>query len=225
VLVFADADLDIAVRESITAKFRNTGQSCIAANRIYVQHAVYEEFLDKFTAATRALKLGDGLTDGVEIGPLIDEAGLQLALEHVEEAVAGGAGVQCGGRRWPGSPGCFLEPTVLTDVAAGARCLQEETFAPVAPVLRFADEAEAITLANDTDYGLAAYAFTRDNARCWRLAEQLEAGSIGINDGVLSTSNCPFGGLKQSGLGRELGSEGLDAFLETKHVSFANVDS
>ena len=137
--------------------------------------------------------------------------------------------VRCGGKRWTGpngegANGFFLEPTVLTGVPAGARCLTEETFAPVAPVVPFATEAEAISLANDTEFGLAAYVFTRDVGRVWRLGERLEAGSIGINDAVPATSNCPFGGAKQSGLGRELGSEGLDAFLETKHLSFAGID-
>ncbi len=220
VLVFADADLDQAVQGTIIAKFRNTGQSCIAANRLYVQRSISDAFVERLVAKTRALKVGSGLDDGVEIGPLINRQALDQALAHIAEAVSRGARVACGGRRWDGGPeGWFLEPTILLDVPRDARCLREETFAPVAPVCLFDDEAEAIREANNTPYGLAAYAFTRDVSRVWRLAESLEAGMIGINDSVPTTSQCPFGGLKESGWGRELGSEGLDAFLETKHVS------
>jgi succinate-semialdehyde dehydrogenase/glutarate-semialdehyde dehydrogenase len=220
VLVFADADLDQAVQGTLMAKFRNTGQSCIAANRVYVQRAVFPQFLELLVARTRALRLGHGLQEGVEIGPLIDAHALDQALEHIRQAVAGGARVLCGGRRWPDEPrGWFLEPTILADVPPGALCLRAETFAPIAPVCVFDDEAEAVRQANDTEYGLAAYAFTRDMSRVWRLAESLEAGTIGINESVPATSQCPFGGLKQSGWGRELGCEGLDGFLETKHIS------
>jgi len=155
----------------------------------------------------------------VEIGPLINRQALELALEHIRQAVEGGAKVLCGGCRWESGEGFFLEPTILANVPPDALCMREETFAPVAPVSVFDDEAEAIRQANATPYGLAAYAFSRDLSRVWRLAESLEAGTIAINDPVPATSPCPFGGLKQSGWGRELGTEGLDAFLETKHVS------
>lgn len=220
VLVFADADLDQAVNGAIITKFRNTGQSCIAANRIYVQRPVYQQFVDKLVEKAKSLKVGPGLEDGVEIGPLIDQRALDQALEHVRQAVAAGAKVLCGGKKWEGAPrGFFLEPTILADVPATALCMREETFAPVAPVCAFDEEAEAIRQANNTRYGLAAYAFTRDLSRVWRLAEGLEAGTIGINDSVPATSQCPFGGLKASGWGRELGVEGLDAYLETKHIS------
>ncbi len=220
VLVFADADLKQAVEGTIVAKFRNTGQSCIAANRVYVERSVYAPFLERLLARTRALKIGNGLDDGVEIGPLIGTAAVDQAVAHVGDAVAGGARILCGGKRWSGgAEGHFLEPTILVDVAPTALCLREETFAPVLPVCIFDDENEAVRAANATRYGLAAYAFTRDLSRMWRLAEQLDAGTIGINDTVPATSPCPFGGVKQSGWGRELGSEGLDAFLETKHVS------
>lgn len=218
VLVFGDIDLNRAVEGALIAKTRNTGQSCIAANRIYVERAIYEPFCEAFTARMKAMKFGDGFEAGVEIGPLIDEAGLAKALAHIENAVAVGARVLCGGKR-AGDKGFFIEPTVLADVPKDALCMQEETFAPVAAVALFDSEDEAVALANGTSYGLSAYAFTGNLDRAFRLMEQLEAGTIGINDGVPSTSNAPFGGVKQSGWGRELGSEGLDAFLETKHVS------
>jgi succinate-semialdehyde dehydrogenase/glutarate-semialdehyde dehydrogenase len=218
VLVFDDIDLERAVEGAFMAKTRNTGQSCIAANRIYVQRSVYEGFLEAFTAKMRSLKVGDGLQPGMDIGPLIDGAGLAKALAHIEDAVARGARLLYGGRRF-GDKGFFIEPTVLADVPGDAICGQEETFAPVAAISAFDTEEEAIAKANDTVFGLSAYAFTGSLDRAFRLMESLEAGTIGINDGVPSTSNCPFGGVKQSGWGRELGSEGLDAFLEIKHVS------
>jgi succinate-semialdehyde dehydrogenase/glutarate-semialdehyde dehydrogenase len=219
VLVFADADLDAAVEGAMMAKFRNTGQSCIAANRVLVERPVYERFLEAFVAKARSLKVGDGLEPGVDIGPLFDEAGVAKAIEHVDDAVAGGARLLCGGRRVPGTRGFFVEPTVLADVPPQSACMREETFAPIAPVCAFDREEEALAQANASIYGLSAYAFTSNLDRAFRLMEALEAGTIGINDGVPSTSQCPFGGVKQSGWGRELGIEGLDAFLETKHVS------
>ncbi len=218
VLVFGDIDLNRAVEGALIAKTRNTGQSCIAANRIYVERGIYDQFCEAFTAKMKAMKFGNGLEPGVEIGPLIDEAGLAKALAHIENAVAGGARVLCGGKR-SGDKGFFIEPTVLADVPKDALCMREETFAPVAAIAAFDTEEEAIALANNSIYGLSAYAFTGNLDRTFRLMEALEAGTIGINDGVPSTSNAPFGGLKQSGWGRELGSEGLDAYLETKHVS------
>lgn len=220
VIVFDDADFDRAVEGTIIAKFRNTGQSCIAANRVYVQARIYDRFVEAFVERAKALKIGDGLEEGVEIGPLIDERALQNALEHVEDAKSRGARVLCGGRRSDvAGEGFFFEPTVLADVPSDVLCMREETFAPVVPICRFETEDEAVTRANATEYGLAAYAFTRDLSRLWRLAENLEAGTIGINDAVPATSQCPFGGLKQSGWGRELGAEGIDAYLETKHIS------
>ncbi len=218
VLVFEDADLDVAVNGAMITKFRNTGQSCIAANRIYVQRSIYAKFLEKFVEQTRALKTGDGLEDGVSVGPLINEDGLNKALEHINDATANGARLLCGGKRIE-RKGWFLEPTVLADVPDKAKCMSEETFAPVAAVCAFDDEAEAIKRANASPYGLSAYAFTTNLSRSFRLMESLEAGTIGLNDAVPTTSNCPFGGMKQSGWGRELGSEGLEAFFETKHVS------
>jgi succinate-semialdehyde dehydrogenase/glutarate-semialdehyde dehydrogenase len=218
-LIFEDADLEKAVEGAMIAKFRNTGQSCIAANRIYVQRSIYAKFLDLFVAKTKELKVGDGLADGVQIGPLIDQEALTKAAQQVKDAVARGARLLCGGHRVAGSNGFFFEPTVLADVPDQGLCMQEETFAPIAPVCAFETEAEAVERANSSIYGLSAYAFTNDLRRAFRLMETLEAGMIGINDGVPTTSQCPFGGVKQSGWGRELGTEGMDAFLETKHVS------
>jgi succinate-semialdehyde dehydrogenase/glutarate-semialdehyde dehydrogenase len=218
VLVFGDIDLPRAVEGALIAKTRNTGQSCIAANRIYIERGSYEQFCAVFTERIKAMKVGNGLETGVEIGPLIDEAGLAKALAHIENAVAKGARLLCGGAR-TGDRGFFIEPTVLADVPNDALCMQEETFAPVAALAPFDSEEEAVALANNSSHGLSAYAFTGNLDRAFRLMEALEAGTIGINDGLPSTSNCPFGGVKQSGWGRELGAEGLDAFLETKHVS------
>jgi succinate-semialdehyde dehydrogenase / glutarate-semialdehyde dehydrogenase len=222
-LVFEDCDLDQAVRETLIAKFRNTGQSCIAANRIYVQRSIHDAFLERFVAGVQNLKTGSGLDPGVDVGPVINQAGLDSALEQVEDAVQHGGRVLCGGKRMPGSSGYFLEPTVIDGVGKNALCMSEETFAPVAPITAFATEDEAIELANGCEYGLSAYAMTRDLSRMFRLAERIEAGTLGINDGAPTTSQSPFGGMKQSGWGRELGSEGLDAFLETKHVSIGGV--
>ncbi len=217
-LVFDDADLKVAVDGALLAKMRNTGQSCIASNRLLVQRAIYQRFLEAFVGQVKALKVGEFSEPGVEIVALIVLASFKHALALVQDAVQRGARLLYGGRQIQ-RRGFFLEPTVLADVPAESLCLREEIFAPIAPVTVFDTEEEAIRLANDTPYGLSAYAFTRDVARVFRLAESLEAGMIGINDGLPTTSNAPFGGVKQSGWGRELGSDGLDAFLETRHVS------
>jgi succinate-semialdehyde dehydrogenase / glutarate-semialdehyde dehydrogenase len=217
-LVFDDCNMRDAVRGTIMAKFRNTGQSCISANRIYVQRRVYRVFLDKLVEEVKTMQVGDGMDPQVQIGPLIDEDALIRAVEHVNDAVKGGAKLLCGGNCVM-QPAYFLEPTVLADVPRTSLCMFEETFAPIAPVTVFDTEKEAIELANNSIHGLAAYAFTKDLSRMFRLAESLEAGIVSINDGLPTTSQCPFGGMKQSGWGRELGSEGVDAFLETKHVS------
>lgn len=218
VLVFDDADLEKAVESVMLAKFRNAGQACTAANRIFVQRGIWTEFVARFERKVRALKVGEGHEPGVEVGPLIDAGAVAKAEQHIADAVTHGARVLVGGGRL-NRPGNFFAPTVLTDVAPQSLCMNEETFAPVAPLCPFDEEAEAIALANNSSYGLAAYAFTRDMARTFRLAEALEAGTIAINDGLPATSQAPFGGVKQSGWGRELGSEGLDAYLETKHIS------
>lgn len=221
VLVFDDADLGKAVEGTIIAKFRNTGQSCIAANRIYVQRGIWDRFIPALVERVKAMKTGNGLEDGVEIGAMINREGLDTALRHIADAQAKGAKLRCGGRRTGDEQGCFLEPAVLTDVPDSALGMCDETFAPVAYVNSFETEEDGIRLANNSRYGLAAYAFTRDLSRTFRLMEALEAGMIAINDGVPTTSQCPFGGVKQSGWGRELGIEGMDAFLETKHISVA----
>lgn len=218
VLVFDDANLKQAVEGCIVAKFRNTGQSCIAANRIYVQARIYDRFVEAFVARTKSLKVGNGLEGEMDIGPVVNREGLNTALEHIEDAVKCGATLLCGGKR-RGTRGFFLEPTVLGGVPDCARCMIDETFAPVAPLAKFDSEEQGIEWANRSPFGLSAYAFTQGLDRTWRVMEKLEAGTIGINDGAPSTSNAPFGGFKQSGWGRELGSEGLEAFLETKHVS------
>lgn len=223
VLVFDDADLEKAVEGVMIAKFRNIGQSCIAANRIYVQRGILEAFTAAFVEKTKALKVGNGLDDGVDIGPLIDGDALASALAQIKDATERGAKVLCGGKRW-GDAGSFLEPTVLADVPDDAVCMREETFAPVAPITAFDTEEEALRRANDSIFGLAAYLFTSDLDRTFRVIEHLDAGTIGVNDGAPSTSIAPFGGVKQSGWGRELGSEGLDGFLETKHASLGGVD-
>lgn len=219
VLVFDDADLDRAVEGVLIAKFRNSGQSCIAANRVFVQSGIHDRFVETLVSRVRALKVGDGLKEGMDVGALVDQKALDQALRHINDAVEKGARVLCGGKQ-SGDKGFFLEPTVLAEVPRSACCMTEETFAPVAPVVKFESEEEGLGRANDSIYGLSAYAFTADLDRAFRVMEKLEAGTIGINEGAPSTSNAPFGGMKQSGWGRELGCEGLDAFLETKHVSF-----
>lgn len=221
-LVFDDCDLDHAVRETIIAKFRNTGQSCIAANRIYVQKGIYRKFVDHFLGAVKALKTGPGLEDGMDVGPLISQHALDGALQQIEDAKTHGGKILAGGKRAEGS-GFFLEPTVIEGMGDMALCMNEETFAPVAPITMFDSEEEAIERANRSAYGLSAYAMTTDVARVFRLAERIETGTLGINDGAPTTSNAPFGGVKQSGWGRELGTEGLEAFFETKHVSIGGV--
>ena len=222
-IVFDDAELDRAVEGVLAAKFRNTGQSCIAANRIYVQAEVYDWFVAMFVKRVKAFKTGNGLEGDQDIGPVVNEKGLNFALDQIEDAKRRGARVLAGGKRI-GNAGFFLEPTVLADVPDDAACMHEETFAPVAPIVRFEKEEDAIRMANASPFGLSAYAFTTNLDRMFRVAEKLEAGTIGINDGVPTTSNAPFGGMKHSGWGRELGSEGLDAFLETKHVSIGVIE-
>ncbi|HEY7210131.1 MAG TPA: NAD-dependent succinate-semialdehyde dehydrogenase [Bryobacteraceae bacterium] len=222
-LVFDDCDLDLAVQQTLIAKFRNTGQSCIAANRVYVQRNIRDAFLERFVAGVKTLKMSPGLEPGADVGPLINRRALEGALAQVEDAVRHGGKVLCGGKR-ADMPGYFLEPTVIDGAAERMLCMQEETFAPVAPIATFETEEEAITHANGSPFGLSAYAMTRNIGRMFRLSERIEAGTLGINDGAPTTSTSPFGGVKQSGWGRELGTEGLDAFLETKHVSVGGIE-
>jgi succinate-semialdehyde dehydrogenase/glutarate-semialdehyde dehydrogenase len=215
-LVFDDADLTAAVREVLACKFRNAGQTCVCTNRIYVQDGIHDAFVAAFADAVRGLTMGDPLAAGTDVGPLVDAQGMAKVEAHVADAVAKGATLVTGGVR---GAGLFYEPTLLTGVQPGMKLLEEETFGPVAPVLRFATEAEAIERANATPFGLAAYVYTRDLARAIRVAEALEYGIVGVNDGVPSVPYAPFGGVKQSGIGREGGPWGLEEYLETKFVS------
>jgi succinate-semialdehyde dehydrogenase/glutarate-semialdehyde dehydrogenase len=215
-LVFEDADIDAAVKDVLASKYRNTGQTCVCANRIYVHADIREAFTERFSAAVAALKVGNPLDDATQIGPLVDGQGLEKVKAHVADAVQKGARVVVGGKP---RDGLFFDPTVIVDVRPGMRILEEETFGPVAPILEFRTEAEAIELANNTPFGLAAYAWTRDLGRAFRVAEALEYGIVGLNDGLPSTAQAPFGGMKNSGLGREGGKWGLDEYLDIKYVS------
>jgi succinate-semialdehyde dehydrogenase/glutarate-semialdehyde dehydrogenase len=216
-VVFDDADVDAAIEGAMISKFRNGGQTCVCTNRFYVQDGVYDEFVQKLAARVKALKVGYAMEDGTEIGPLIDEAAVEKVEEHLEDALGGGATVLAGGARSPLGGSYFL-PTVIADVKADMKLAREETFGPLAGVIRFKDEAEAIRLANDTEFGLASYFYARDLSRVWRVAEALEAGMVGINTGLISTEVAPFGGVKQSGLGREGSHYGLDDYMEIKYL-------
>jgi succinate-semialdehyde dehydrogenase/glutarate-semialdehyde dehydrogenase len=216
-IVFDDADLDAAVQGLMASKYRNTGQTCVCANRIYVQDGVYEAFAAKLAVAVAALRVGDGLAAPTDQGPLIDERALAKVQAHVADAVARGARIAAGGKPHA-LGGTFFEPTILLDVTPGMRVSREETFGPVAPLFRFHSEAQAIQLANDTELGLAAYFFTRDLARSWRVQEALEYGLVGVNTGLISTEVAPFGGMKESGLGREGSRYGIDEYTEMKYV-------
>jgi succinate-semialdehyde dehydrogenase / glutarate-semialdehyde dehydrogenase len=221
-IVFGDADLDAAVAGALASKYRNSGQTCVCANRVFVQEAVFDAFAGKFAAAVAQLKVGDGFTPGVETGPLISAAALEKVEAHVADALAHGATLLTGGARHA-LGGRFFQPTVLTECTPDMQICRDETFGPVAPLIRFADEAEAIRMANDTEYGLAAYAYTRDLGRAWRLAERLDYGMVGINAGVISTAEAVFGGVKQSGLGREGGRSGIDEYLEARYVNLGGL--
>lgn len=218
-LVFADADLDLAVKGAIASKFRNAGQTCVCANRILVEDAIYDAFSKKLADAVAKLKVGPGDQEGVEIGPLIDQKAIEKVERMVAEALASGATALTGGKTHPAGAQ-FYTPTVLANVTREMRVNTEEIFGPVAPLIRFKTEDEAVAIANDTPFGLAAYFFTRDVNRAWRVAERIEAGMVSINDGIFSNEVIPFGGVKQSGLGREGGVEGLEEYLETKFVNF-----
>jgi succinate-semialdehyde dehydrogenase/glutarate-semialdehyde dehydrogenase len=218
-LVFNDADIDQAVDGLIATKYRNTGQACISANRVYVQDAVYDSFAQTLSARVALLKVGDGFDEGVQQGPLIDPEALAKVEAHIADAIAKGAVVAQGGRRHDRG-GNFFQPTVLTDVTHQMIICQEETFGPIAPLIRFETEEDAIKMANDTEYGLAAYLFAKDAERLWRVAGALEAGMVGINTGTISSEVAPFGGLKQSGLGREGSIYGIDEYLELKSLAW-----
>ncbi len=219
-IVFDDADLDSAVDGAMASKYRNAGQTCVCANRIYVQNGVYDAFVDKFAAKVRGLKVGNGFDAGVAQGPLIEEAAVDKVQRHVDDAVARGGRVVVGGQRLKGQ---FFEPTVVADATGAMLCAREETFGPLAPVFRFHTEQEAIDAANNTEFGLASYFYSRDVGRIFRVAEALEYGMVGINAGVIATEHVPFGGVKQSGLGREGSSHGMDEYLEMKYLCLGDV--
>jgi succinate-semialdehyde dehydrogenase/glutarate-semialdehyde dehydrogenase len=216
-IVFEDADLDAAVQGAIASKYRNTGQTCVCANRIYVQSGVYDAFANKLAQAVAKLRVGDGLKGATEQGPLIDARAVAKVESHIADAVAKGAKVVLGGKRHA-LGGNFFEPTIITGVTPEMRVAREETFGPVAPLFRFDSEADAIRMANDTEFGLAAYFFTRDLARSWRVQEALDYGLVGVNTGLISTEVAPFGGMKESGIGREGGRQGLLDYTEIKYV-------
>ncbi len=221
-IVFDDADVDAAVEGAIASKYRNAGQTCVCANRLYVQAGVYDAFARKLAARVGEFKVGAGVEPGVTIGPLIEPAAIDKVREHVADAVSKGAKVEVGGRPHA-LGGLFFEPTVLTGVTPAMKVAREETFGPVAPLFRFETEAEAIAMANDTEFGLAAYFFSRDIGRVFRVAEAIEAGMVCVNSGLLSNEVAPFGGVKQSGLGREGSKYGIDEYLEIKYLCLAGM--
>tara|TARA_X000000368_G_C23050396_1_gene721106 strand:- start:999 stop:2456 length:1458 start_codon:yes stop_codon:yes gene_type:complete len=222
-IVFDDANIDDAVAGAMQSKFRNTGQTCVCANRIYVQEKIYDEFSKKFVEAVSKLKVGDGLDEEVASGPMIDEHSLAKVEEHVEDAIQMGAKVAIGGSRHSLGNN-FYQPTVLTEVTSKAKITFEETFGPVAPIYKFKDEKEVIDLANNSPYGLASYFYSRDIGRVWRVAEGLEYGMVGVNTGLTSKAEAPFGGIKESGLGREGSKYGVDDFIEIKYVNMSGLD-
>jgi succinate-semialdehyde dehydrogenase/glutarate-semialdehyde dehydrogenase len=219
-IVFDDADLDAAVEGAIASKYRNAGQTCVCANRLLVQASVYDDFSRRLAVAVGKLKAGPGLQEGVTQGPLIDMAAVEKVESHIRDAVSKGANVLTGGHRGQGR---FFEPTILTGVTPGMAVAREETFGPVAPLFKFETEADAIALANDTEFGLAAYFYGRDIGRVWRVAEALEYGIVGINTGIISTEVAPFGGMKESGIGREGSKYGIEEFLEVKYLCVGGI--
>lgn len=219
-IVFDDADIDSAVEGAMASKYRNAGQTCVCANRIYVQDAVYDEFVQKFSAKVKTLKVGNGFDEGVVQGPLIENAAVEKVERHVQDAIHKGGKVMVGGRKLDGQ---FFEPTVIADARADMLCAREETFGPFAPVFRFHKEQEAIDAANNTEFGLASYFYSRDIGRIYRVSEALEYGMVGINVGIIATEHVPFGGVKQSGLGREGSSHGMDEYLEMKYLCLGDI--
>ncbi len=221
--MFEDADLDAAVEGAIASKYRNTGQTCVCANRLLVQETVYDIFAGKLSAAVKKLKPASGFEPGATQGPLIDDAAVEKVESHIRDAQSKGAKILVGGHKHA-LGGRFFEPTILTDVTPQMALAREETFGPVAPLFRFETEADAITLSNDTESGLAAYFYGRDIARVWRVAEALEYGIVGINTGIISTEVAPFGGVKESGLGREGSRYGMDEYVEIKYLCFGGIN-
>ncbi len=223
-LVFDDADLDAAVEGAIQSKFRNMGQTCVCANRIYVQSAVHDSFAEKLAGRVAAMKVGNGLDEGVVQGPLINSAAVEKVEEHIADAASKGARILCGGGRHE-LGGTYFEPTVMADVNPQMLVARDETFGPLAPLFRFDGEDEAVALANDTEFGLASYFYARDIGRIWRVSEGLEYGIVGVNTGIISTEVAPFGGVKESGIGREGSHMGIDEYVEAKYVCVAGLDS
>ncbi len=219
-IVFDDADIDSAVEGAMASKYRNAGQTCVCANRFYVQDGVYDAFVAKFSAKVKALKVGNGFEDGVMQGPLIEDAAVAKVVRHVADAVAKGGKITVGGNKLPGQ---FFEPTVLSEATVDMLCAKEETFGPFAPVFRFKTEKEAVDAANATEFGLASYFYSRDVGRIFRVSEALEYGMVGINVGILATEHVPFGGVKQSGLGREGSHHGMDDYVEIKYLCIGDV--
>ncbi|WP_305366902.1 NAD-dependent succinate-semialdehyde dehydrogenase [Pseudomonas sp. LAIL14HWK12:I7] len=222
-IVFDDADVDAAVKGAIAAKYRNTGQACVAANRLLVQSGIYDTFAQKLAEATAALKVGNGMDEGVVLGPLINDEAVKKVEEHIADAVEKGARIATGGKRHT-LGGSYFEPTVLTDVPHEALIFNDETFGPVAPLFRFDSEEEAINMANDTPYGLAAYVYARDVGRIFRIVDSLEFGMVGVNEGMISTEVAPFGGIKNSGLGREGSKYGVEDYLEIKYIALGGLN-
>ena len=222
-IVFDDADFDAALDGVVVNKFRNSGQTCITANRIFVQDSLYDRFVTELAERAAGLKVASGFEDGVAVGPLIDEQGFEKVVRHVSDAVQRGATIVTGGKPHP-LGGTFFQPTVIADVTTDATMSCEETFGPVAGIIRFSDEAEAVRLANDTPYGLSAYFYSRDIGRVWRVAEALDVGIVGINTGVISSEVVPFGGVKESGIGREGSRYGIEEWLEVKYLNIAGID-
>lgn len=219
-IVFDDADMEEAVKGAIVSKYRHNGQTCVCTNRILVQDSIYDEFVEKFTRAVQGLKTGDVLDKEVQVGPLINEKGLNKVKEHIRDAVEKGAKITTGGEA---IEGLFFQPTVLAEATDDMIIAREEVFGPVAPVFRFSTEEEAVHMANNTEYGLASYFYSKDVNRCWRVAEALEYGMVGINEGLISTEVAPFGGIKESGFGREGSKYGMDYFMEIKYMCFGGV--
>jgi succinate-semialdehyde dehydrogenase/glutarate-semialdehyde dehydrogenase len=219
-IVFDDADIDSAVEGAMASKYRNAGQTCVCANRLYVQDGVYDEFVQKFAARVKTLKVGNGFEDGVMQGPLIEEAAIDKVRKHVADALGKGGKLVTGGKKLDG---LFFEPTVVAEATADMLCAREETFGPLAPVFRFKTEQEAIDAANNTEFGLASYFYSRDVGRIFRVSEALEYGMVGINVGILATEHVPFGGVKQSGLGREGSHLGMDEYVEVKYLCMGDI--
>jgi succinate-semialdehyde dehydrogenase/glutarate-semialdehyde dehydrogenase len=222
-IVFDDADLDSAVEGAIASKYRNAGQTCVCANRLYVQAGVYDAFIDKLAAKVATLKVGNGFEAGVTVGPLIEEAAIAKVEAHVADALALGARLIAGGKRAAEAGALFFEPTLLADATPAMLCSREETFGPVAPVFKFTSEAEVIGLANNTEFGLASYFYSRDIGRIFRVGEALEYGMVGVNTGLISTAEVPFGGVKQSGLGREGARQGIEDYVEVKYLCLGDI--